>query len=288
MPTFSTATRPPRNSAALPTSSQRLDSGITRRAFLSGAAGLALTAAFGCGRSHSSNAGDSSFSTVIVTAFDVSASTSVKAVRERYFAEFQTVLNDLVANNDGDSYLAGYPITANTEATSTTRISQVFPAFRPLKVNKDDSDANLAHAKADALSQTRALMTGVRMAPATDLLNAFHDAANVFNGAAYRSATDKRLIIFSDMTQQAGADDFLREDLTERRINQIIAAQRAARQFPDLKGVKVWVAGATADPEGRIGPEKIAQIRQFWLAFFHDCGAELTTERYGTTLQNYP
>ncbi len=288
MPTFSTATRPPRNPSVMSTSPQSLESGITRRAFVFGAFGLAVTTTFGCSRSHSSSADASSFSKVIVTAFDVSASTSMTAVRERYFAEFQTVLNDLVDKNDGISYLAGYPITANTEATSTTRISQIFPAFTPSEINKDDYARSVALAKADALSQARALMTGVRTATATDLLNAFLDAANVFNGATHQSATDKRLIIYSDMTQQAGADDFLREDLTKRKINQIIAAQREARQLPDLKGVKVWVAGATADPEGQIPPNKIAQIRQFWITFFQDCGAELTTERYGTTLQNYP
>lgn len=258
---------------------------LTRRTFLAGAAGLALS---GCGRSSSPSADASTYSTVIVTAFDVSASTSVKAVRERYFSDFQTVLADLVTNLGCDSFLAGYPITADTEATSTTRISQPFPAYRPLDVNKDQYTAKLAQAQTDALSQARALMTDVRTASATDLLNAFHDAEIVFNGAAYQSATDKRLIVYSDMVQQAGADDFLQEDLTKRRIDQIIAAQRDAGQLPDLKGVKVWAAGATADSEGRIPPDKIAQIRRFWIAFFDACGARLPPERYATTLLNYP
>ena len=257
---------------------------LTRRTFLTVMAGLALS---GCGRSHSPGADAPSFSTVIVTAFDVSASTSVKATRDRYYDEFQKVLDKLVANIHGDAFLAGYPITANTEATSTTRISQPFPAYNPLDVNQDQYNANLAQAQADALSQANALMTGVRTASATDLLNAFHDAANVFNGDSYRAATDKRLVVFSDMVQQAGADDFLREDLTKLRINQIIAAQRDAKQLPDMKNVKVWVAGATADPGGRIGPKKIEQIRQFWIAFFQECGADLAPERYNTTLENY-
>lgn len=253
--------------------------GLTRRSFLISAAGFALTAAFGCGRSS-----DPAYSTVVVTVFDVSASTSMAAIKKRYLADFQTIVNGL----DGSAFLSGYPITGNTAATSMARIGQPFPAYSPWQDNKDQYAAKLAQARISAVQQAGALLADVQTAPATDLLNAFHDAANVFNGEAYRSAPTKRLVIFSDMLQQADKDDFLSEDLTAQKTRQIITDQRAAGQLPSLKGVRAWAAGATADPKGRIGSAKIAQIRQFWISFFHDCGAELTTERYETTLQNYP
>ena len=265
--------------------------GLTRRSFLVGAAGLALTAAFGCGRSRSTgtaaapSSGGQAFPTVIVAAFDISSSTDVAAIRRRYLADFQTVLSRM---GDGGVFVAGYVITANTEATSMDRISQPFPDYQPWRDNPDEYKVNRARSKAQAVVQANRLLTSLQTARATDLLNAFHDAANVFNGEDCKGAAEKRLVICSDMIEQAGADDFLQEDLTEPRIQQIIAAQRAAGQLPELHGVKVWVAGATADPEGRVGPEKIGQIRRFWIEFFRACGGDLATERYSTALTNFP
>ncbi len=276
-----------------PAAGNDTSNGLSRRNFLASAAALALSTALGCGQSRRTglkpdadapSTSKSSFSTVVVAAFDISESTKLTSARDPYLAGFQAIVNSL----DDSAYLSGYPITANTEATSGYRISQSFPAYNPWQDNKDQYIEKLAQARASAVEQARALLTSLRTATATDVLNAFHDAANIFSGDAYKEAPNKKLVVFSDMIQQAGTDDFLREDLSERKISQIIEAQRAAGQLPSLTGVRVWVAGATADPLGRVRPDKIAQIRRFWLAFFQACGGDLTMERYGTLLQNYP
>lgn len=276
-----------------PAASSDTSSSLSRRTFLAGTAALALSTMLGCGQSRSislksdtaaPSASAANLSTVTVVAFDISESTKLTSAQDPYFADFQAIVNSL----EDSAYLFGYSITANTEATSRYRVKQSFPAYNPWQDNKDQYIEKLAQARASAVEQARGLLTNLRTATATDLLNAFHDAADTFNGDAYKAVLNKRLIIFSDMVQQTETNDFLHEDLSERKISQIIEAQRAAGQLPSLAGVRIWVAGATADPLGRVRPDKIAQIRRFWLAFFQACGGDLTTERYGTLLQNYP
>ncbi len=84
--------------------------------------------------------------------------------------------------------------------------------------------------------------------PSTDLMNSFELAAKIFNGGDWPPATRKVLVVFSDMVEQSHHYDFTAIDLTEARIAQIIADERAGGRLPDLHGVKVWVAGAALAP----------------------------------------
>lgn len=124
--------------------------------------------------------------------------------------------------------------------------------------------------------------------PHTDLMNAFQLAEKVFNGESVRGASEKILVIFSDMIEQTRRHDFSSENLTEARISQILDIERKAGRLPELRGVKVWVAGATAAGSGSgLPPEKIQRIQQFWLRYFKACSADLTKERYASTLLNF-
>lgn len=226
-----------------------------------------------CGCSHTHRP-----KSVVVPVFDMSASTNSAPVQQLYRQSFTT----LVAAFTGGNILQGYAVTGNTQSTSLTRIQQNFPAYNPMEDNQDQFQAKLAKAKEEALQQFKAFPMNVSRSSATDLLHAFNDAANIF--ASEPDASDRRLIVFSDMLQQAGGVDFLVEDLTEARDTQIIEGLRQTGQLPSLTGVSVDIVGAAADPKGRIPPEKIAHVRRFWLAYFKACGADLRPEHYGMVL----
>ena len=276
------------NNMMQPNSPHRL---MTRRSFL-----LALFAAAlsGCRSgtggqdSPSRDTGAASFGTAVVATFDISASAHTKTVAARYLDGFEQVVEAV----QGGDKVEGYPITSITQATSMDRISKKFPVSKGLLDNPETYKAEFAQAQRDAVNQARTVLK-LPTAGATDILNAFTDASGILDGC---KGMNRRLCIFSDMIHQAGNYDFAREDLTPSRTKAIIQAQRRAGLLPSLTGVTVWVAGAGADPSDPtvisqrflLEPDKIAQIRNFWIAFFDACGADLTANRYSATLQNYP
>lgn len=217
---------------------------------------------------------------VVVVLFDMSSSTAKPAVRQLYRASFGTVL----AAMSGGDRLRAYTVTGDTQATSMLRASEDFPTYDPLVDNLDQAKRKLAQARRDAATGTDAMLCQVPPARGTDLLNAFSDAASIFAGSPNDSAPVKELIVFSDMVHEAGRDDFFYEDLTDARDAQIISHLRASAELPSLKGVRVVVVGAGADPIGVIGPDKLAQIKRFWQSYFTACGATLVPSDYGTAL----
>jgi len=216
----------------------------------------------------------------VVALFDVSSSTAKPAVRQLYRTSFGAV----VAAMSGGDRLRAYAVTGDTQATSMFRTQVDFPPYDPIQDNQDQATRKLAKARRDAVSKTDAMLRQVPPARGTDLLHAFSDAAGIFAGKPNSDATVKELIVFSDMVHEAGRDDFFYEDLTDARDAQIISRLRASGELPPLKGVRVVVVGAGADPVGLIGPDKLAQIRRFWQSYFAACGATLAPGDYGTAL----
>jgi len=217
---------------------------------------------------------------VTVALFDVSSSTNKPAVRQLYRTSFGTV----VAAMSGGDRLRSYAVTGDTQATSMLRASMDFPFYNPLEDNQDQTKRKLAKARQDALSETDAMLRRVPPARPTDLLHAFSDAGSIFAEAPDAAAPVKELLVCSDMVHEAGHDDFFYENLTDARDAQIISRLRASGELPSLKGVRVIVVGAGADPIGLIGPDKLAQIKRFWQSYFAACGATLAPGDYGTAL----
>ena len=217
---------------------------------------------------------------VIVTLFDVSSSTNKPAVRQLYRTSFGTV----VAAMSGGGRLQAYAVTGDTQATSMLRAGADFPSYNPLEDNQDQAKRKLAKARQDAVSKTDAMLRQVPPARSTDLLHAFSDAGSIFAGKPNADAPVKELVVFSDMVHEAGQDDFFYENLTDARDAQIVSRLRASGELPSLKGVRVVVVGAGADPVGLIGPDKLAQIKHFWQSYFAACGATLAPSDYGTAL----
>jgi hypothetical protein len=143
--------------------------------------------------------------------------------------------------------------------------------------------------KEQALEQARSLILEGDSAESTDLLNALYLPAKVFNGELAADRDAKGLVIFSDMILQNDRYDFSAIDLTEERIEQIIEQEREAQGgLPALGGVRVWVVGAGAAPEGGgLDPARLKQIEQFWNRYSEACGATLPSGNYGAALLSF-
>ena len=178
-------------------------------------------------------------------------------------------------------------ITENTLVTLSLPINETFPAYNPLVDNPLTHKRKMEKAVKIAEGKAKKLLFERPPAPRTDLLNAFQAADKVFNGERCKAVPHKILVVFSDMIEQSSRYDFTRENLAEKRIQEIIQTLKRQKQLPNLQGVKVWVAGATAAVKGGLNPKKIYQIEDFWLTYFAACGADLTKERYFTTLINF-
>lgn len=232
----------------------------------------------GCG-----SKGGQASSHAIFVLFDISGSTTAKEIRQRYFNDFEKILKEL----QGGELLMGDVITENTLATLSYPINELFPAYNPLMGNPLTHKRKMRQAIERAKEKAKQLILQSPPAPKTDLLNAFQAADKVFNGERCKGVPHKVLIVFSDMIEQSGRYDFTGEEMTKNRIQEILETLRRQEQLPNLKGVKVWVAGATASVKGGLNPQKIYQIQDFWLAYFRACGADLTKERYAATLLNF-
>ncbi|MBL8347520.1 MAG: hypothetical protein JNN03_18945 [Rubrivivax sp.] len=78
------------------------------------------------------------------------------------------------------------------------------------------------------------------------------------------------LVVLSDMIEESPVANFAIAAVDAAQAGRIAAAQRRAATFPDLKGVRVHVVGAS----GR-DARQMAGIRAFWRAYLADAGAEV-------------
>jgi len=115
----------------------------------------------------------------------------------------------------------------------------------------------------------------------TALLDSLQVAERVFK---HYKKDKSVLVIMSDMIED-GRYNFEREDLSEKGISRIMARQKQQDLVPELKGVKVYVVGASV-PKG-VSPERYDQIERFWLRYLKETGAQMPKENYGSTLMGF-
>jgi hypothetical protein len=211
---------------------------VTATAGFAAKRGEAHTPSGNAARSAASNTAN-----VVFVLFDLSASTSDPAIRERYARGFDTILEQVE-----DTRLMGDVITANSLATASYPINATFPAYSQWTDNPLTFKRKLKKEKEVVRRQVNKLLKTSRREPHTDLMNAFQLAAKVFNSEECANSQHKVLVVFSDMTEQSKSYNFVRLKLAPKEIEKIIMKERQAGQLPDLRGVKVYVAGAGAAP----------------------------------------
>ncbi len=218
----------------------------------------------------------------VVVLFDLTAST--KKVRNVAFDSFRKVLS---AISYGDVIVAA-KITESSITEPDIPVKEVFPKFVPVDNwgNPTDNDflVKAARKKADkdiALKKDSILKAVEGFifagdARKTDIISSLHVAERIFS-------TYKRdrsiLVILSDMIEDSNVYNFERENLTARRIEEIIRRERFRKRIPDLRGVKVYIV-----PAGTLNTRRYFSIQNFWLRYFRECGANLAKENYGSPL----
>lgn len=227
---------------------------------------------------HDATAGMAGRQTSFVLALlDVSGTTS--AAREAYLRDLTTVMDQL---QSGDSLWADQ-ITENSLATSRLALRLDLPTFDLLSQNRDEYDAQLNTLKKKARSEAESLINGKTRK--TTILDSLLVAQKVFHSARAVTASHRVLVVLSDMREDSSRYVFDRECLTAARIKKIIAREQADNRIADLKGVQIYIAGATADSTENA--EQIRRIQAFWQAYFRAAGTELADEHYSASLLDF-
>jgi hypothetical protein len=245
---------------------------------------LAMLALGGCALPWSRQPQPSGKAVVVLA--DFSASTA--ALRDFYLENVRQVL----AQMDHGDFLAVCRITASSVNEPGVLLQEEFAPFVPrdaagnptdnpvlVRQAREKADAALAARKAALEEEARRAWLGEpgrEKIMRTDIMGSLTVAQNLF--AAHRRDRSV-LVVLSDMLEDSERYNFTRESLSEKRIEEIITAERGARRLPRLQGVKVYVvAPGTGDTS------RFFAVRNFWLKYFAACGAELPAENYGNKL----
>jgi len=221
---------------------------------------------------------DSAQNKCIFVLFDISGSTL--KMREQFYQDFQEILEK---TKGGDRIIVDC-ITENPLAQSKFQIKEKIPVYGLLKHYKQTPEKEVKEIKGTISTTAKKVIFERRKIPKTKILDAIQLARRVFN--TYPEP-QKILVLFSDMIEESERYNFISLNLTKQKNTQIIEKERTNERIPDLHNVKVYVIGATAVHEGGMLTEKIESIREFWLLYFKECGADLTPERYGSCLLEF-
>lgn len=212
--------------------------------------------------------------------FDFSGSAGGSDVRSRYRDWASTALQPEAGKRSrlgpGDALMAGL-ITDNS----------LVQADFPLKVEvtpMDPSKDNPLMAQSRAVKETEglekkldAVFSADPRSKATKIMDAMVLAQQVLKALKRDRSV---IVVFSDMVEESETYDFRKEKLSADRIGQIIAAEKKSGRLPDLAGVRVYVWGAGGGSYQGMTSAQILGIRDFWLRYFKEAGADLPAERY--------
>ena len=112
----------------------------------------------------------------------------------------------------------------------------------------------------------------------TEIISALHVAERVCKSF---SLPRKILVIMSDLIEDSELYNFAREELSDKRTEEIIRREREAHRLPDLTNVRVYVAGALAKTE------RYYKVRSFWINYMQAYGGAMSKEKYGAALVSF-
>lgn len=187
-----------------------------------------------------------------------------------YLPSFQIVLQEL---RPADRLVLGR-VGSRSAAAFRPEGDWVIPRTRIMVRDQSARDS----VAAEAQSVFNAIMATPREG-ATDLLGALSGAADIFTREGARRS-GRVLLLLSDMLQESPQVNFLRARLDSAFAAGLIAERAAANALPDLTGVRIYVAGASA-PQQR--PDLLYAVREVWLQYFAATGALSDESMYGRT-----
>lgn len=217
---------------------------------------------------------------VVCVLFDLSETTNTQEMRANYLEKFKMILGRM---NPGDAIEAAL-ITEKSVSELNLSIEHTFKKFAPatdnellIKAQKRIADS-LLQAEKELLIKTAdsVLFKPSRKIMQTEILSSLQVAERIFNAFPQPR---KVLVIFSDMIEESSLANFARRNITDSTVDEIIKKQKENGTFPDLKNVKVYVAGAY-----HTDTKKFNQIRNFWFRYLEETGADIQKHNYGAAL----
>lgn len=229
-------------------------------------------------------------SKTVVVLCDLTEST--KNLSNAYLESFKTILSTI---SHGDVIVAA-KITNSSIAEPEIPIKDEIQKFVPVdkmgnptdnpilvKSSKKEADEKLAKQKELIIDKLNNMLSPNnnrnRKIINTDIMSSLHVAEKIFKNYKREKLV---LVMLSDMIEDSTEYNFEKENLIDKRAEDIINKEKSKNRLPDLQKVKIYVVAAGAKESN-----KFFAIQNFWLRYFKECGADLTKERYGSALLNF-
>lgn len=189
--------------------------------------------------------------------------------------DYKKFLGEILSKVPAHGRIVVGKIQKTTEASFEPFVNRVIPG-----------DPGLMDVEEDVRDQQRALQRTIQLAidsvfgnptfsGGTNIVSALRLVKQVF------PQSDRRvLVLLSDMQHVSSEFNLEKAALTGNFVEETLGRLQQAGRIPDLKGMAVYVAGATAKTD-----ERYNQIKEFWDRLFAQSGAELKT--YSRTLLNF-
>jgi len=209
---------------------------------------------------------------VIVILVDMSGSTNL-ARRTVYREGFEKIYKDL---DQGDRIMVG-TITGRSYIDFKPVVDVEIPE-KSVWVNRIQFERNLTETKEKIRSEVEQLLSKREGTPRTEILNSLNVADTIFHGETRR----KILVVFSDMVQDSREYNFAKVEVTDGYIDKVIRYRQKQNLIPNLKDVRVYIAGASG-----ADPKKFRSVERFWTRYFEKSEADFSPYRYGHSLISF-
>ena len=210
---------------------------------------------------------------LIIILVDMSGST--EQVRPTVCKEaFEKIYKNL---RQGDRVVVG-TITSRSYIEFKPTVDEEIPK-KTIWDNRLQFERKLTNSKEKIREETNKLLSQERGTLLTEILDSLNIADSIFHGEKERQ---KILVILSDMIQDSKEYNFDKDKITDEYIHKVIGYRQENNLMPNLTGVKVYVAGASADDSN-----KFRAVQTFWTRYLTKSGADFSSHRYGHSLINF-
>jgi hypothetical protein len=145
--------------------------------------------------------------------------------------------------------------------------------------NRLQFERKLSNTKEKIRRETNKLLSRERGTALTEILDSLNIADIIFHDEKERQ---KILVILSDMIEDSKEYNFDKDKITDEYISNVIGYRQKNNLMPNLNGVKVYVAGASAADSN-----KFRTVQTFWTRYLTKTGADFSPHRYGHSLINF-
>ena len=145
--------------------------------------------------------------------------------------------------------------------------------------NRLQFERALTNAKEKIRGEVNKLLVQKQGTPLTESLDSLNIADTIFHDEKERQ---KILVILSDMIEDSKEGKFDKDKITDEYITHVIRSRQKNNLMPNLTGIKVYVAGASAADSDRF-----RVVQTFWTRYFTKSGADFSLHRYGHSLISF-